>query len=302
MSWVLLSLLAPMLFGTASLVDDYMSRQPFKNKAFLYVFAGGIFLLVPAMVIYVLHPEARVVPLGDALKMVGMGAVMMTSFISLYIFSIQRSGAAIVVPVLQTIPAFVFLGGYLFMGETVSAGNLAACVAIMLAAVAITWDFNTRVINIGSLALMIAASFGIAGYMLCARFFTEVYDPYIILAHVWSGFGGVCLVMMLIMRSWTADLLQMVAREPKTILSGLVAQAVCQTFGELCLVHALQRAPAAGLVQTISGIQPAYILLFFVLAGYLIPSVYDRVLFDRVLAWKAGCIIILFAGVAAISL
>jgi drug/metabolite transporter (DMT)-like permease len=302
MSWVPLSLLAPILFGTASLVDDYMSRQPFKNKAFLYVFGGGIFLLIPSIAIYTLHPTARAVPFWDALKMTGMGAVMMTSFISLYIFSIQRSGAAIVVPVLQTIPAFVFLGGYLFLGETVSAGNLAACVAIMLAAVAITWDFKARGLNIGSLALMIAASFGIAGYMLCARFFTETYDPYIILAHVWGGFGGVCLVMMLVMRSWAADLRQMIAWEPKTILSGLAAQAVCQTFGELCLVHALSLAPAAGLVQTISGIQPAYILLFFIVAGYLVPSAYSKVPFDRVLAWKAGCIIILFAGVAAISL
>lgn len=302
MSWVLFSLLAPMILATASLVDDYMSRHQFKEKAFLYVFAGGVFLLVPAIAIYVLHPEARTVPFPDALKMTAMGAVIMTFLISLYIFAIQRSGAAMVVPVFQTIPAFVFLGGYLFLGETVSAGNLIACVAIMLAAVAITWDFKAKSFDIGSLALTILAAFSIACYMLCTRVFTETYDPFTILSHVWGGFGGVCLVMLMAVRAWRTDLRQMIAHEPKTVMGGLLAQAVCQTFGEICLVHALKLAPAAGLVQTISGVQPAYVLLFFIVAGYLAPKVYDKVPFDRVLAWKAGCIIILFAGVAAISL
>jgi len=302
MSWIVLSLLIPILLAGTNIVDDYMSRHQFRDKSFLYVFAGGVFLLIPAIAIYALHPEARAVPFGDALKMAAMGAVLMTSFISLYIFSMQRSGATIVIPVMQTIPAFVFLGGYLFLGETVSGLKLGACAAIMLAAIAITWNFKARGFNAVSLGLIITASIIIAAYILFTRYFTGAYDPYTILAHVWGGFGGVCLVMLLAVRKWLPDLRRMVVETPKVLMGCLAAQAVFQTLGELTQVHALKIAPAAGLVQTINGMQPAYILVFFMIAGHLAPKAYQKMPFDRVLAWKFGCIIILFAGIAAISL
>lgn len=302
MNWVVLSALVPIFIGLTNIVDDFMVRKPFAHQTFLYVFSGAVCFLIPAALIFLFHAEAREVSVLPAVMMIAVGAVIMTGFISFYIFSLQRSGPEAVVPLFQTIPAFVFLGGYLFLGETISFTKLAACLVIMAAAIAITWDFTHKKVNAFSLVMMTASSMGVAAYTLLARYFTESYDPYTILAHVWMGFGCVALVMLLSVGQWRRGLREIVSASPCVALGGLAAQAVLMTFGELCLVRALQIAPAAGLVQTLSGMQPAYVLGFMTLLGFIAPSHYKKLLMDRMLVWRIICIIILFAGVSVISL
>lgn len=302
MNWVVLSVLVPIFIGLTNVVDDFMLRKQFSHRAFLYVFSGAVCFLVPATLFFLFHSEAREVPILPAVMMFAVGAVIMTGFISFYIFSLQRSGPAAVVPLFQTIPVFVFLGGYVFLGETISFAKLAACFVIMASAIAITWDFALRKLNIFSLAMMTASSMGVAAYTLFVRYFTESYDPYTILAHVWLGFGSVALVMLLSVGQWRRGLRKIVETSPRVALGGLAAQAVLMIFGELLLVGALKIAPAAGLVQTLSGLQPAYVLGFMGLLGFIAPDHYKKLLMDRVLVWRIIFIIILFAGVSVISL
>lgn len=301
MNWILLAMLPSVFWAFCILTDEFFSCRMFEDKGFLYASLASVFMGIPAVAGLVFYPPALQVPLHLIPVMMGVGVVLQLTYIWPYILALQKSGAATAAPVFQTIPVFVFLGGYLFLGEKVGVTGLSVCGVIMLASIGIVWDFEERKLHWQSFLLMLLASLGFTFYVLSTRFLTRTLDPLAIQVWLWTGSAAMSSIIIALRAGWRRTASSLFRAHPRLLTGGLLFQAVFLACAETFFAGALKVAPAAGFVEAINGLLPANILLLSLVLGRALPGAFDRIEFDRYLVWKIGCIVILCAGVAMLA-
>jgi drug/metabolite transporter (DMT)-like permease len=267
----------------------------------LFIFISCIFELIPGLTALFLHDRALQVEFHDSLCIALMGFFLGISFIP-YILALQIDSAGNSVPVFQTIPAFVFVLGLIFLGESAAPLEIIAAIIIMVSAALISANLKTRKINIKALALMLLSSLMLAIYMVTIRYFTLRYDWLAITAWTWTGAGIFSLIIVAAYRPWHFEIVRIFRNSAGKILYLLLFELISEA-GALAAWHkAISIAPAAALVQAVSGLQPGFVLLFSVFAGSFFIKEFPPVHFDRLLTLKFALVVVIIACVYVLSL
>lgn len=302
MSWIILASIPPLLWSFSNHIDEYLSKNHFTSSPFLMIIAACLIQIIPGIAILSFHGQAFELPLSLIVILCVLGIFSILCFVP-YIKAIQIDGASVAVPIYQTIPVFTFFLAWVFLGETVSVFKIAAAFLIVSAAFAITWNFQTKSISYQTLFLMFISSLGLGIYNVISRYYlTDKVDWLSMLAWAFIGTAAFGFVVVAVVKPWRDDLYRIVTTGGKRVSILFLIQLALDIMAFSTFIIALSLAPAAGLVSTMNGLQPFYIMIVAALGGYFLPQFFPKAASGKTLAWRLLCVVFLFIGVAVLSL
>ena len=170
MSWIVLSCIPPFLWAFNNIFDEYLSKSAFAKAGALLVYLSALLDVFPAFLFAALFPYVLDVEVIPALAMMGLGGALVSSFVP-YMFAIQKGNAGNAVPIYQTIPVFVFVLGFVFLGETATFLQVASGLLIITASILVGYDFETKSVNHQAVLLMLVSSSIIAVFSVISKYF-----------------------------------------------------------------------------------------------------------------------------------
>ncbi|NCO02671.1 MAG: EamA family transporter [Alphaproteobacteria bacterium] len=302
MSWMILASIPPLLWSFSNHIDEYLSKNHFTSSPFLMIVAACLIQIIPGVAILSFHQQAFDLSLSLIMILCALGVFSILCFVP-YIKAIQIDGASVAVPIYQTIPVFTFFLAWVFLGETVSLFKIAAAFLIVSAAFAITWNFQTKSISYKTLYLMFLSSFGLGIYNVISRYYLKDGVDWLSMLG-WSFIGTAIFgfIAVAVVKTWRNNLYLIVRTGGKHVLILFFIQLALDIAAFSLFIVALSLAPAAGLVSTMNGLQPFYIMVVAALGGYFLPQFFPKAASGKTLVWRLLCVVMLFIGVAVLSL
>lgn len=301
MSWIVLASIPPLLWAFSNHIDEYLSKHHFTTSPFLMIVAASVVQMVPGVLILYFYPQSFDLPLKMISLLCLLGVFSILCFVP-YIKAIQIDGASVAVPIYQVIPVLTFIMAWVVLGETVGVLKIIAAFFIVSAAIGITWDFGKKSLSYKTLYLMLISSFGLALYNVASRYLLHDIDWLTMLAWAFIGTGVFGILAVILHKGWRRDLHKIISGGGWHVSILFIAQAGLDAMAFGLFISAMAIAPAAGLVSTLNGLQPFYVLVVAAFVGYFLPQKFQKLIIGKTLMWRIFCIIILFIGVAVLAL
>lgn len=141
----------------------------------------------------------------------------------------------------------------------------------------------------------------IAIYLLLARNYTFQHEPLSMMVWLWVGSGVLSILCIGAWPSWRRHAVTIFIRPKKAMVSVFFFQIFSQILAGGVRIKALAIAPSAALMETIGGLQPAYVFILSLLLGHFLPKYFERQAMDRSILFKSFLIVAMLAGVYLIS-
>lgn len=288
----------PLLWSLGNVLDQFVAREAFKRSAFSFLIISGLVTIPVAVLLAVLNPHVLDVPLGTIIVLMIAGMIGFAGAWP-YIIALTEDDASIAIPVLQTVPVFVYLLGFLLLGESLNAVQMLGGALVVAGAVAFVWNPHTREMHTRTLFLMLLSSLIWAAYAVWIRYWAQEL-PWI--AVTFWNYAAWCLlglVGVLLSRPIMADFKALFAPSVRHVfLPILLGQQIFACTADMLQTRALSLAPTGVQVILFNGIQPVVIMLLCGLFYYWRPDIYQRVQWNRRLAIRFACVVVTLLGLA----
>lgn len=298
MSWIIFSLLPPLLWAITNHTDKFMLTRYLKDKGgaslmILTSFSAGLILPFIAIFGHQLIP----MPLLHILILLFAGSIIVINYIC-YIFAMAGEEASIVIPLYQSIPVFSYILGYVFLGEKLNAVQILAGLIIIFGSILITIDLNASKFKIKQkpLWLMFSASFlaALTGLLFKYVALKESYWG----SQFWLYLGMVlgALIVLALVKTWRQELVEILSKDRAAIIGLNIFNETLNVGAGLIYSYATLIAPLALVAVLSNGFQPVFVLIIAIILSLLIPKLGKEELSRKQLAQKIISIIIIFVG------
>lgn len=299
MSWVLYASFMPLLWSLGNVLDQFIAREAFQRSAFSFLIISGLVTIPVAIIIAVISPDVFQIPLPVVAALMAGGMIGFAGAWP-YIIALTEDDASNAIPVLQTVPVFVYLLGFLLLGETLGGWQVFGGALVVGGAVAFVWNPHTREIHTRTLFLMLTSSLVWAGYAVWIRYWAQEL-PWISVTFwnymAWCVMGVVgILASRPILNDFTG--LFRSGMMVKIVVPILLAQQVFACTADMLQTRALSLAPTGVQVILFNGIQPVVITLLCGVFYYWRPDIYQPVQWNRRLAVRFLCAAVTLVGLA----
>ena len=299
MLWLIAGILSPFFWAMANNIDQYMVREHFVNKTKIYramLMTTRIFIIP---LVFIIDGVLEIDPLIIILLMlIGMNGFLA---FAAYNKALQYDEASKAVPFLQTIPIFMFIILYFTNNETVTITQLIGSFIIIISALALLIDKNSKTINtmVVWFMLLSAALFSF-GNVIQRILLTDNIPWYVVF--LWVQVGSTFMGVYIFSTSSEARtrFKKMFVNKEKNLFFGIILQQLSMNLAYLSYVLALKNAPSGGLAQSLSGFQPIFILLIGLIFAKLFPEHFRPPKTKHDWVWYFIFTLILLIGVAMI--
>lgn len=274
MIWIFASILAAFLWAFSNIADQIAIRKFFKDVSSLEVMAtSGFISFVPFVICALIKPEIFSISLAI------IGVFIATSFINFigfiaYFKALKQDEASNAVPIFQLQPLFIFVGAYYLLGETISWVQFLGVAFILTSAIGLIYDPHSRKIK--------WSTFGLMGFCTLMLSVTTLIDRYYLIDHnihwvtvmAWKSLGyTLCtLTAMACIPTIRVNVINRLTKPIKTGLHLLFTIEIAAIIANFSFILALALAPSAGLVQSIQGLIPAFVLMMGYVGYRLFPD------------------------------
>src|SRR3990167_1104913 len=234
MSWFFIALFAPALWSVTNHIDKYLIGKYFRGTGTgaLIVFSSLIGLFVLPFILLFQVNVLDIKPLNALLVMGGSAVALLA--ILIYLYSLKKDEASIVVPLFQTIPVFSYVLAYIVLGETLTSRQMLGAVLVILGAISISFDLTEKKPKFKSVVFFL---------MLVSSFLRAYRDQFI-----------------------------SVIKRSKVPIIGLNAlNEIINVIASLCIKFASLLAPLA-LVWVVNGFQPFFVFIYGVILTLFFPK------------------------------
>jgi len=307
MLWLPVALLAPALAALGNYIDKHMLASYAKH--------GGI----GAIVIFSSLFASVVIPVS---LLFGQGVFAVTSFqggvlivngcltviaLLFYLYAIDTEDVLLSIPILQVVPVFAFVLGYLVLGETLSLRQLTGSLIVIAGTVIFSLEIqswkNIRIKG-RSLLLILGASLPLAvsGVVfkwaaLDIGYWTTQFWEYIGIAI----FGLLLFAAVPMYRNSFRSVFKS-RFQTAHILSFILLAEVLMVASDLILNYAFLLAPVA-LVYVVNSFHPAFVFMYALIATLTAPHVVHGITWSaKHIAQRALTVAVMIAGVAMLYL
>ena len=316
MEWVFFALAAPFWWAISNLLDKFTLTKLSRGVPdFIFFGTIGNALFFAALV--AVRGIERV-PLLLMVYGISAGFLINGAYV-LYAKALDRADASRVAPLFQTIPIFVLIIGYVFLGEALSRVELAGFLLVLSGGFILS--FNRGALNrfkhIRAAALSIFVAFASrvdAGfwYMLGASAFvgvSTIFTNYVLeqtsfwTTVTYDSFGfSLAALSLLVYPPWRKEIFAGLETATPKKYFWFFLNDIVDLLGHLFYKLALFAAPAAALVSMMLGVSPFYLLVLGFLATIIAPSFVREDISRRALAHKMFGICVIFSGIYLIFL
>jgi len=273
MSWFFIALFAPALWSVTNHIDKYLIGKYFRGTGTgaLIVFSSLIGLFVLPFILLFQVNVLDIKPLNALLVMGGSAVALLA--ILIYLYSLKKDEASIVVPLFQTIPVFSYVLAYIVLGETLTSRQMLGAVLVILGAISISFDLTEKKPKFKSVVffLMLVSSFLSAFSGLIFKF-VAVQNGF------WTtsfwGYVGDTLVgifLLLFIRAYRDQFISVIKRSKVPIIGLNALNEIINVIASLCIKFASLLAPLA-LVWVVNGFQPFFVFIYGVILTLFFPK------------------------------
>ena len=311
MSWVVFAFSGPVLWAVSVHFDKYLVERFFKHSdvAVLLLFTAFIgVLLLPF--IWLFEPSVTA-PGAAGVALIVVAGILYMGALLLYLLALQTEEASVVAPYFQAGPLFGYVLAYLVLGETLSGGQMAGGVMILVGAVIVSVRFGPalpspaggagqgRGFKARLAALMLTCGFAMALSGLIFKVFAIEVEFWITTFWMFVG-EAVFGCALLLIPSYRKQFLAMLRANTVALLSINGANELINLSGGLGNRYALMFAPLS-LVQAIGSTTTLFVFGFGVILSMFFPKLGREDLSGRELTQKAIAAALVATGVAFIT-
>lgn len=299
MNWFLIALLNPILHAFINHFDKYLLSKYIKGGTVgALILFSALFAVVALPVIFFINPQVlSSVSFWQGLILMLNGALL-TVAILFYLYALDTDEASYVAPFFQLVPVFGFITGFLILGEVLTSQQVVAGLVILAGSFLLSLELNEGKTRIKKkmVLLMLGSSFF---YAINAVIFKSIAVHQGFMDSLFWDMAGKFLfgvILYFAVASYRKEFIHLIKTSGKAVISLNVFNEIIGLIGEFALIFAVLYAPVA-LVQSVSGMQPAFVLIIGVFLTVFFPKFAEESLTRKFLAQKILGIVIITIGV-----
>lgn len=296
MNWFLIALIAPALWSITNHIDKYLIEKYFKGGIGALLIFSSIIGMFVIPVIPIFKPGVFDISFTQAALLTISGAIVVVGYF-FYFYALKRDEASVVVPLFQIIPIFVFILGYIFLGEVLTTRQILGSLLIIFGGVSLSLDLNSKIPKVKTAVLfsMLVASFFIAVHSLIFKIVALETDFWTSIFWIYVGSILIGLFFLAFIKNYRNEFLRIMKVNRVPVIGLNVLNEILATLGDLAFKFAMLLAPLA-LVQSVNGFQPFFVFIFGVILTLFFPKLGTESLLKKHLAQKVITIVIMFVG------
>jgi len=301
MDWFLLALIPPFLFALSNRIDKYLLEDYFEGKSGALILFSGFISILILPVIYFIQPSVIFVPVFYALILIFTGFIYIL-YLFPYFWALKLDEASRVAPLFQSIPVFVIILGFLFLGDAISFAQLAAGGLIVAGAFGLSSNLSKSGVSFKKkiVLFMFLASFMIALSYVLLKFAAINTDFFTAL--FWQQIGFLILgIILFLKKDYRAQFLSVFKKNSKKILSLNIFNEIINILASFLFAYITLLAPI-GLVSLVNGLQPFYILFVGAIITIFAPWLGKETISKKSILQKALFIAIMAVGTISLGL
>lgn len=301
MDWFAFSIAGAASLAVTGIIDKfYLERYVHNTLAYLFVLVviQQIFLLP------VLAYAGLVFVYPHSLYALGTGLVQVILWAA-YLRALSLEETSRIAGQVYVFPVFVFLGEFLFLGQTLRPSDYAGGALLVAAALLISYHPSSNSGSGGergqiSPALKYMAVFWIftAAYSLASKYLLEYMSEWHLI--VWSSLGSLIAVFALLVKGEIRREVGGYFRSGPRLISVLLLNEFFDFLGRGAFIFAYALGSVA-LVSSVSALQPFITLIYVLILGVLVPGALVEEMNGRTIGMKIAATALIIAGVYLVS-
>lgn len=291
MSWIFLSLLAPLFWASSNFVDKYILGKytkgifdfVFFSTITSWIFFASIFLFVgiPELNLYSLIPIAT-------------GVVLIYSY-GFYGKALEQGDTSALVILFKLIPVITIILAFVFLGQTISSNELLGFVVVLVGATIVSFEKSKGIFIKGFGMILIAILMWSVMILFIDYGLTKIsFWNYLMLDNLGSALAGLVMFIIPSIRKQVINGIKIATTKKYIWFSW---NNVLDFFGQMSIKKALAIAPSAGLITVVMQVQSFYAILIGVLLTLFIPHIIKEDISAPTLTKRTIGAVIMFSGI-----
>lgn len=296
MDWLLLSLIGAAALSVTGIIDKFILGRFVKDTlAYLVVLVlmqQTLVLIIPAHLGWgFVYPQTPYALVTGAFQ-----AILWTA----YLIALKQEETSRVAALVYVFPVFVFLGAYLFLGETLEFEDYLGGALLVISALMISYRPGRQGSHVISPALKFMSVFWIftAAYALASKYLLSFMSEWHLI--LWSSLGSLLAVLPLLGREKIRREAIAYFRSGALLILALFADELFDLLGRGAFIFAYGKGSVA-LVSSVAAMQPFITLIYVMLLGLFVPGVLAEELDGKTMALKMLAVILIIIGVYLVS-
>jgi drug/metabolite transporter (DMT)-like permease len=297
MTWLFFAFSGPVLWAISTHLDKYLVEKYFKHSdvAVLLFFTACIgALTLPFIAWY--EPTVFQLDAGSIALIIVSGILYMGAML-LYLHALQSEDATVVAPFFQSVPLFGYVLAYVFLGERLSAMQMAGGALIVAGTLIVSVRFGETVRRFKLRLVLLMLACGLAAALSGLIFKIFAIDVAFWTTTFWMFVGEAIFgVALLAIPAYRRGLAAVLRTNTTALLTINGSNELINLGGGLGNRYALMFAPLS-IVQAISSTTTLFVFAFGIALGVLFPQLSHETLSARDLVQKGAAAIFVALGV-----
>lgn len=296
MYWIILALIAPMLWAVGDVAEKYQLDKIFKDWlsyfALMYIIWSGF-----VAAIFVYHPIM--------FNFFYIGIAVISGFIGtiaviFYLKAVSKEEASRVVPLSYIGMVFIVIFAYIFLHETFTLGKYAGIACLTIGAIMISYKkIKGKLLPLTPvLSLILLSAFIEAIANTLNKFFLLKYNYWSLL--FWGYFGGLGVIIFLLTKKENRKRFYKISKLKLFQWAIIAIVTVIYYTGDIVWFAALSEAPLS-LVAALSTTEPFFVLVITILLSLFMPKILKEEISKSTVSLKLISIILIMLGTYLIA-
>lgn len=291
MSWIFLSLLAPLFWASSNFVDKYILGK-YTKGIFDFVFFSTItsWVFFAVILLFTGTPELSLYSLIP----IATGMILIYSY-GFYGKALEQGDTSSLVILFKLIPVVTVILAFAFLGQTLSSNELLGFIVVLVGAMIVSFEKSKGIFIKGFGMILIAILMWSVMTLFIDYGLTKMsFWDYFMLDNLGSALAG---LTMFIVPSIRKQVIEGIKTATKGKYIWFSWNNVLDFFGQMSIKKALAIAPSAGLVTVVMQVQSFYAILIGILLTLFIPHIIKEDISASMLIKKFIGAVIMFSGV-----
>ena len=303
MNWLILAILAPVLWAITSFIDKFLVSKYFKSSVGTLIVYSCLIGLPAAFLIAIFKPSVLILNWKIA-SLIVFNSFLFILYLFPYFRALRKADTSVVVTLFQTIPVFSFILAFFILGETLTNFQIVGSALIILGAIGISLSFHKGKFHLTKevLFLQLLASFLISLNYILFKLFALDTDFWTTSFWQYLGFFIFGLILLICFKSYRKDFVESFRKNKESIILLNVLNEVINIFAIVIVTFVSLSAPVAVVSSIMNGFQPLCAFIIGIILSILFPKIIKENLSKKVLVQKIIFILLVFLGVYLLSL
>jgi uncharacterized membrane protein len=293
MPWLFFAIAAPALFAVTNFIDKFIIEKHVEDIVALAIVSGGISFIFGFIILAIMHFPF----LGwEVVLLILLSGALGELALLPYFKAMKLDDASRVLPLFQIIPFLILLLAYLFLGETLTGGQLFGFCFILLGGFLLSLKkLDLKVFSLRpSFWYMILSSSLYAAGAVIFKFVVTPGNFWNIIAYEILG-GGLVILALALYNPYRVRAIKVARRATGSLWGAFVANESVYLAARLSVSYAFALA-AVALVSVLNGFQPLFALLYGVILSLWFPRILKEDIKGSTIALKVVSIALIFVG------